>query len=79
MKAQAFTDYDCARALPHRGEVLREDYRAPLGLTAGLLAKAMGLPDHRTRIARVARERQPVTPDTALRLEGCSAPWRGIG
>lgn len=39
----------------------------PLGLTAGALARAMGLKD-RTRIERVSRERQPVTADTALRL-----------
>ena len=37
------------------------------GLTAGALARAMGLKD-RTRIERLVRERQPVTADTALRL-----------
>ncbi len=53
--------------LPHPGEILREDYMAPVGITAGALAKAMGLKD-RTRIERLVREAQPVTPDTALRL-----------
>jgi addiction module HigA family antidote len=46
-------------------------------LTAGALAKAMGLAG-RTRIERVARGTQPVTPDTALRLEpvfGASAQY----
>jgi addiction module HigA family antidote len=53
--------------LPHPGEHLREEFLADYGLTAGSLAKAMGLKD-RTRIERLVRETQPVTPDTALRL-----------
>ena len=58
---------DFASPLPHPGEILREDYMIPLGLSAGALAKAMGLKD-RTRIERLSREAQPVTADTALRL-----------
>jgi addiction module HigA family antidote len=53
--------------LPHPGEILREDFMEPLALTAGALAKAMGLKD-RSRIERLSRERQPITADTALRL-----------
>jgi antitoxin HigA-1 len=53
--------------LPHPGEHLREDYLPDYGLSAGSLAKAMGLRD-RTRIERLVRETQPITPDTALRL-----------
>lgn len=53
--------------LPHPGEHLREDFLPDYRLTAGALAKAMGLRD-RTRIERLVRETQPVTPDTALRL-----------
>ncbi len=53
--------------LPHPGEMLREDFLPQYGLTAGALAKAMGLTD-RTRIERLVRERQPITSDTALRL-----------
>jgi addiction module HigA family antidote len=53
--------------LPHPGEHLREDYLPQYGLTAGALAKAMGLKD-RTRVERLIRERQPITADTALRL-----------
>jgi addiction module HigA family antidote len=56
-----------AEPLPHPGEHLREDYLPGFGLTAGALAKRMGLKD-RTRIERLVREQQPVTPDTALRL-----------
>jgi antitoxin HigA-1 len=53
--------------LPHPGELLREDFLPQYGLTAGALARAMGLKD-RTRIERIVREQQPVTADTALRL-----------
>ncbi len=63
-----FLDYDFVSPLPHPGEVLREDFMAPLAMTAGALARAMGLKD-RTRIERLTRESQPVTPDTAMRLE----------
>ena len=55
------------RPLAHPGEHLREDYLPGFKLTAGALAKRMGLKD-RTRIERLVREQQPVTPDTALRL-----------
>jgi addiction module HigA family antidote len=58
---------DFAAPLPHPGELLREDYLPQYGLSAGSLAKAMGLKD-RTRIERLVRGAQPVTPDTALRL-----------
>lgn len=50
----------------HPGEVLREEFMEPLGLSAGKIAKAAGVP--RTRIERIAREEIGVTADTALRL-----------
>ena len=53
--------------LPHPGEHLREEFLPGYNLTAGALAKAMGLKD-RTRIERLIREQQSVTADTALRL-----------
>lgn len=53
--------------LAHPGEHLREDYLLSYKLTPGALARRMGLKD-RTRIERLVREQQPVTPDTALRL-----------
>ena len=59
--------YKFEAPLPHPGEILREDYMAPMGLTAGALARAMGLKD-RTRIERLSREAQDVSADTALRL-----------
>jgi antitoxin HigA-1 len=50
----------------HPGEVLREEFLVPLGLSPGALAKASGVP--RTRIERIATEETAVTADTALRL-----------
>lgn len=50
----------------HPGEVLREEFLLPLGLSAGALAKVCGLP--RTRIERIAGEQTGITADTALRL-----------
>lgn len=50
----------------HPGEVLRELYLEPLEMSAGALAKKLGVP--RTRIERVAAEKTAITPDTALRL-----------
>ena len=46
--------------------MLREEFLVPLGLSAGAVARACGVP--RTRIERVANEETPVTADTALRL-----------
>jgi addiction module HigA family antidote len=50
----------------HPGEILREEYLKPLALSAGALAKRLGVP--RTRIERLVAEETSVTIDTALRL-----------
>jgi antitoxin HigA-1 len=50
----------------HPGEVLREEFLVPLGMSPGALARACGVP--RTRIERLANEATGVTADTALRL-----------
>lgn len=50
----------------HPGEILREEFLVPLGLTPYALAAACRVP--RTRMERLAREETPVTADTALRL-----------
>lgn len=50
----------------HPGEVLREDYLAPLGLSVNALAVALGVPA--TRIHEIVKERRSVTADTAARL-----------
>ncbi len=50
----------------HPGEVLREEFMEPLGLTAYALAKVLDVP--RTRVERIEREETAITADTALRL-----------
>ncbi|MGO8738068.1 HigA family addiction module antitoxin [Rhodoblastus sp.] len=50
----------------HPGEILREEFLAPLDLSAGAVARAIGVP--RTRVERLASEQVDLTPDTALRL-----------
>lgn len=50
----------------HPGEILREDYLEPFGLSATALAKALNVTP--ARINDIVRERRGVTADTALRL-----------
>lgn len=50
----------------HPGEILREEYLLPLGMTANALANALKVPA--PRINDVVRERRAVSPDTAMRL-----------
>lgn len=50
----------------HPGEMLREEFLEPLGLSAGRVAKACGVP--RTRIERIAREELGISGDTAAPL-----------
>jgi len=61
----------------HPGEILREDYLDPLGLSVNALAMALGVPA--TRIHEIVKERRSVTADTAERLAryfgGDAASW----
>ena len=50
----------------HPGEILREDFLKPLGLSMNKLALDLHVPV--TRIAEIVHERRSITPDTALRL-----------
>jgi len=50
----------------HPGEVLREDFLRPSGLTANALAKALRVPA--PRINDIVRGRRGITADTAMRL-----------
>lgn len=50
----------------HPGEVLREEFIIPLGMTAHALAMELRVPG--PRINDIVRERRSITPDTALRL-----------
>lgn len=50
----------------HPGEILREDFLKPAGLTANALARALKVPA--PRINEVVRKRRGISADTALRL-----------
>ena len=50
----------------HPGEVLREEFVEPLGITPYRLAKAIGV--QQTRISEIMECRRSITPDTAIRL-----------
>jgi addiction module HigA family antidote len=50
----------------HPGEVLREDYLLPLGMSPHALAQALKVPP--SRINDVVLERRGITVDTAMRL-----------
>lgn len=64
----------------HPGEVLREDFLRPAGLTANALAKALRAPA--PRINDIVRERRGVSADTAMRLAryfgGDAASWLNL-
>lgn len=50
----------------HPGEVLREDFLQPLGLSEYRLAKDIGVPPR--RINEIVKGKRSITADTALRL-----------
>jgi antitoxin HigA-1 len=50
----------------HPGEILREDFMLPLGLSSNALARAIGVTP--ARINEIVRERRGITAETALRL-----------
>ena len=64
----------------HPGEVLREDFLLPLGLSVNALAVALDVPA--TRIHEIVKERRSVTADTAVRLAtyfgGDAASWLAL-
>ena len=64
----------------HPGEVLREDYLTPLGMSVHALAMELGVPG--TRLHEIVKERRSVTADTAERLAryfgGDAASWLAL-
>jgi len=66
-RRQAVELEEGARMPPlHPGEMLREDFMKPLGLSSNALAMELRVPV--TRISEIVRERRGITADTALRL-----------
>jgi addiction module HigA family antidote len=59
-------------AAVHPGEVLREEFMVPLGISANALAMALHVPS--TRISEIVAERRGITADTAYRLSRYFGP-----
>jgi len=64
----------------HPGEVLREDFLIPAGISVNALAIALSVPA--TRIHEIVKERRAVTADIAERLAhyfgGDAASWLAL-
>lgn len=64
----------------HPGEILREEFMRPRGLSQNALARALNVPPR--RVNEIVLEKRGVTADTALRLArffGTSAEmWTGL-
>ncbi len=54
------------RVTTHPGEVLREEFLIPRGISQNALALKIRVPA--TRIGEIVKGRRAITPDTALRL-----------
>ena len=72
--------WNVTRAAVHPGEMLREEFMKPLGISINGLALELHVPV--TRISQIVNERRGITADTALRLArhfGTSADfWMNI-
>ena len=68
MKSKLLTTIRSKGKMPplHPGEMLREEFMRPLGISANALALALRVPV--TRISEIVNERRSITADTALRL-----------
>ena len=51
----------------HPGEILREEYLTPLGMSVNALATKLRVPT--TRLHEIVKERRAITADSAMRLE----------
>ena len=56
------------RITTHPGEILREEFMVPYGMSASALARALDVPVNRITEIIAAVKPRAVTPDTALRL-----------
>jgi addiction module HigA family antidote len=57
------------RVKTHPGEILREEFLKPFGMSANALATALQVPSN--RITEILRGRRDVSADTAMRLARC--------
>ena len=58
--------WNLQRTTTHPGEMLREEFLLPLGISQNALALKIRVPA--TRIGEIVRGKRAITPDTALRL-----------
>lgn len=56
------------RIATHLGEILREEFMIPLGLSANALARGLDVPPNRITAINAHQKPRGLTPDTALRL-----------
>ncbi len=63
------TGWQFERITTHPGEMLREEFLIPLGLSANALAMRLRIPA--PRLHAILHEKRAVTPDTAMRLARC--------
>ncbi|MGH9600544.1 MAG: HigA family addiction module antitoxin [Terracidiphilus sp.] len=64
--ARPATGWNLQRVTTHPGEMLREEFLNPLGISQNALALKIRVPA--TRIGEIVKGKRSVTPDTALRL-----------
>ena len=60
------TGWNLQRVTTHPGEMLREEFLIPLGLSQNALALKIRVPA--TRIGEIVNGKRAITPNTALRL-----------
>ena len=74
-----FSDIASRRRLPpvHPGEILRDEFLTPMGISVYALANAIKVP--RSRANDIVLGRRAVTTDTAMRLGAISACPRNSG
>jgi addiction module HigA family antidote len=60
------TGWNLRRVTTHPGEMLREEFLKPLGISQNALALKIRVPA--TRIGDIVKGKRAITPDTALRL-----------
>jgi antitoxin HigA-1 len=65
-KSSIITDDPVGRVTTSPGQMLREEFLLPLGLSANALALALRVPAN--RITAILKDQRAVTADTALRL-----------
>jgi addiction module HigA family antidote len=64
--ARPATGWKLQRVTTHPGEMLREEFLIPLGISQNALALKLRVPA--TRIGEIVKGKRAITPDTALRL-----------